>query len=477
MADKPLNIPIRVKGARKAKQELGGVDKTISKIGKSALIAGSAFLSARGLVTGLQKSIELSSKFNAVSKGFDNLAKSSGFSANTLDKLTKATDGTMNSIDLMTEANNAMLLGIVNSDDQMAQMFDTAQRLAEALGQDTAFGIQSIVTGLGRQSKLMLDNLGIMVDVEKANYDHAASLNISTSALTDNQKKQAFVNAAMASANELVSKLGSETTTAKKEMAALNATMDAVAIEIGKDLEPALINAARAMNNFIKSIGDESSGTNKAFGFFAKMLDRINPGLAKNVELTNEQTEAQRKQREEAEKIGVGEDLLTAEQALQLGIIHKDLEAETLQIRRDSGIILDAQEVTFKEINSAAESMKEFTAQTATSLLTSAVMGDNVSESLKRAVIQLGIMVAQAKIYNAIMNAGSLATGGGFFGSAVKFLFGASPTQALPSPNMGNVTINQNFGGMGVIDSNFAANSIIPAINKAVSTGQARITK
>ena len=67
MADKQLNIPIRVKGARKAKQELGGVDKTISKIGKSALIAGSAFLSARGLVTGLQKSIELSSKFNAVS--------------------------------------------------------------------------------------------------------------------------------------------------------------------------------------------------------------------------------------------------------------------------------------------------------------------------------------------------------------------------------------------------------------------------
>jgi len=28
---------------------------------------------------------------------------------------------------------------------------------------------------------------------------------------------------------------------------------------------------------------------------------------------------------------------------------------------------------------------------------------------------------------------------------------------------------------MGVIDHNFAANSIIPAINKAINTGQARI--
>ena len=457
MADKPLNIPIRVKGARKAKQELGGVDKTISKIGKSALIAGSAFLSARGLVTGLQKSIELSSKFNAVSKGFDNLAKSSGFSANTLDKLTKATDGTMNSIDLMTEANNAMLLGIVNSDDQMAQMFDTAQRLAEALGQDTAFGIQSIVTGLGRQSKLMLDNLGIMVDVEKANSDYAASLNISTSALTDNQKKQAFVNAAMASANELVSKLGSETTTAQKEMAKLNATMDAVAIEIGKDLEPALIIGARAMNKFV----EETKGVD-----WKGMMDGMLIAMAAG---TGPLSTAARKLIGEMAVIEAQQSTAGKSPMENLKKTQDDVFLTQEKIKSVSAEYFAIQ----KQIAEQSQRAAEFTAQTATSLLTSAVMGDNVSESLKRAVIQLGIMVAQAKIYNAIMNAGMF-SGGGIIGSAVKFLFGQSPTQASPSPN---VTINQNFGGMGVIDSNFAANSIIPAINKAVSTGQARITK
>ena len=442
MADKPLNIPIRVKGARKAKQELGGVDKTISKIGKSALIAGSAFLSARGLVTGLQKSIELSSKFNAVSKGFDNLAKSSGFSANTLDKLTKATDGTMNSI---------------NSDDQMAQMFDTAQRLAEALGQDTAFGIQSIVTGLGRQSKLMLDNLGIMVDVEKANSDYAASLNISTSALTDNQKKQAFVNAAMSSANELVSKLGSETTTAQKEMAKLNATMDAVAIEIGKDLEPALIIGARAMNKFV----EETKGID-----WKGMMDGMLVALAAG---TGPVSAAARKLIGEMAVIEAQQSTAGKSPMENLKKTQDDVFLTQEKIKSVSAEYFAIQ----KQIAEQSQRAAEFTAQTATSLLTSAVMGDNVSESLKRAVIQLGIMVAQAKIYNAIMNAGMF-SGGGIIGSAVKFLFGQSPTQASPSPN---VTINQNFGGMGVIDSNFAANSIIPAINKAVSTGQARITK
>ena len=87
-------------------------------------------------------------------------------------------------------------------------------------------------------------------------------------------------------------------------------------------------------------------------------------------------------------------------------------------------------------------------------------------------------MVAQAKLLDFFMNASKGFTPGGFLSGAVNFLFGASPTQTSPSAggaSASKITINQNFGGMGVIDHNFAANSIIPAINKAVSTGQARI--
>ena len=189
MADKKLNIKVRADGAKRAKKELKGVGGAVSSLGKAAATAGSVFFAARGLINGLKKAIELGSKFDGVSRGFNNLSKSAGLSVNALDKLTKATDGTVNSIDLMTQANNAMLLGIVDSDEQMAKMFDTAQRLAEALGQDAAFGIESLVTGMGRQSKLMLDNLGIIVDTEKAYKTYAKELNITTAELTDNQKK------------------------------------------------------------------------------------------------------------------------------------------------------------------------------------------------------------------------------------------------------------------------------------------------
>ena len=441
MADKNLNIKVRTQGAKRSKQELKGVSSSIKTLGKSATIAAAAFFGTRMLIQGLQKSVELGSKFNSVSRGFKNLAVNAGFSAQTLDKLTRATDGTMNSIDLMTEANNAMLLGIVDSEDQMAQMFDTAQRLAEALGKDTAFGIQSIVTGLGRQSKLMLDNLGIMVDVEKANEDYAKSLNKTTAELTDNERKQAFVNAAMTEANTLVNKLGSETTTAKKEMQKLNATMDAVAIEIGTDLEPALILGAKAMNEFVeKTKGVDWAGMME--GMLVAMAAGTGPVSALARKLIGELASIQ------AEQTAGGKGPKD---------IVKDVRTE------------------FEKLTDAHKEAAQWSAQTATNLMTSAFMGDNIEQALKRAVIQLAIMVAQAKAYAFFMNT---ATGGmtGIFGAAASFLFGKSPSQASPSAKGGgNITINQNFGGMGTIDHNFAANSIIPAINKAISTGQARI--
>ena len=113
-----------------------------------------------------------------VERGFINLTKAAGFSSQTFNNLQKATDGTITSVELMTQANNAMLLGIFDSEDQMANMFDVAQRLGQSLGLDTVQAVESLVTGLGRQSKLMLDNLGIMVDTNKSYKDYAEANNI-----------------------------------------------------------------------------------------------------------------------------------------------------------------------------------------------------------------------------------------------------------------------------------------------------------
>ena len=245
MADKNLRIKVTTQGAKKASRDLGNVDKGLKGLGKSALKAGAAFFAGRSIISGLRASIELSAKFEGIEKGFNNLAKSTGFTADAFKKFQDATDGTIGSVELMTQANNAMLLGITDSEDQMAEMFDIAQRLAQALGQDTRFGIESLVTGMGRQSKLMLDNLGIMIDVEKANEDYASALGVSASALTDQQKKQAFVNATMESARGLVGDLGDEQLTTNDAMNQAQASFGDLAIAIGTKLSPLVIAVAK----------------------------------------------------------------------------------------------------------------------------------------------------------------------------------------------------------------------------------------
>jgi len=114
-----------------------------------------------------------------------------------LQRLREATNGMVSSYDLMTQANISLTLGSAKNISQFADMAAVAQKLGRALGLDAAFALNSLNIGISRQSKLILDNLGIMVDIEQANVAYAISLNKSVKELTDQEKAQAFTNEAM----------------------------------------------------------------------------------------------------------------------------------------------------------------------------------------------------------------------------------------------------------------------------------------
>ena len=95
----------------------------------------------------------------------------------------------MTSVDLFQQANNAMILGVTRNSDEMAEMFDMAQRLGRALGRDTASSVESLITGIGRQSRLMLDNIGIIVKSDEAYKSYANQIGKSVSSLSDAEKK------------------------------------------------------------------------------------------------------------------------------------------------------------------------------------------------------------------------------------------------------------------------------------------------
>ena len=193
-----------------------------------------------------------SAKVEAMERGFNTLTGATENSTKSLEKLKEATNGTMSEFDLFQQANNAMILGVSQSSDEMAEMFDIAQRLGSALGRDTKTSVESLITGIGRQSRMMLDNIGIITKVDKANEEYARSLNKNVSQLTEAEKKQAFLNATMEAAREKVAMLGDEFITTQHQIDAFDAAMADLSTNVGKGLQGAFLPLMNAMTSLSK---------------------------------------------------------------------------------------------------------------------------------------------------------------------------------------------------------------------------------
>lgn len=139
--------------------------------------------------------------------------RASGDQQAALKQLRAATNGLVSDFELMRQFNQAIALGAADSVEQFAEMATTAQALGRALGIDTAFALESLNTGIARQSRLFLDNIGIIVSVEQANEAYAASLGKAVSELTQAEKREAFRTAAMEAARQKVQELGGVTIT------------------------------------------------------------------------------------------------------------------------------------------------------------------------------------------------------------------------------------------------------------------------
>lgn len=99
-------------------------------------------------------STDMAASIDGVSKAFKELDR-----PNLLDNLRKATKGTVNDMELMKAAVQAKDFRIPLQD--LGKYLQFAQLKAQQTGQSVEYMTQSIVTGLGRQSKMILDNLGI----------------------------------------------------------------------------------------------------------------------------------------------------------------------------------------------------------------------------------------------------------------------------------------------------------------------------
>jgi hypothetical protein len=214
------------------------------------------------------------SKFKEVQNAFNNLAAAQGQdAAEMLNNMKKLSGGTISELELMKKANNALLLGLPV--ERFGEMLKIARSAAKATGQTMEFQLNSLVVGLGRQSKLMLDNLGIIVSAEKANEKYANALKRSVSSLTDAERKQAFINEALRIGNENAKKSTSSNDTLADSWERFKANVENLAIAIGNQLIPAVAPAIKSFNEL----------TTAAKRFFESDKSRLESQSLKNLKL------------------------------------------------------------------------------------------------------------------------------------------------------------------------------------------------
>jgi hypothetical protein len=190
----------------------GSLDGFASKIKQFA-----AGYSVYATIVQAIESAKIGSALEKQASSFANLADAAGTSSKRmLENLKAASQGMVAESDLMSAAGKAMLMSIPA--DKISELMKIAAATSKMTGQSITEAFNDITMGVARQSRMILDNLGIIVDVDKANGDYARSLGKTADSLSDVEKRQAFMNAVLKSGADMISRLG----TSSKELTGVN---------------------------------------------------------------------------------------------------------------------------------------------------------------------------------------------------------------------------------------------------------------
>ena len=179
-------------------------------------------------------------EYAKVKQSAEATASQFGVSADTIvKKLSEASDGTISNAKLIESANKVMALNVTKDVGQMAKLLEVARVRARSMGISTTQAFEDIATGIGRNSPLILDNLGI---ITTGWAEEAKSAGVA-------YDSQFVLNKVLQDGSDILKKTGNLTLTASERFDKLGATFDNVKIKVGEKLLPVLEAAAIGLEN------------------------------------------------------------------------------------------------------------------------------------------------------------------------------------------------------------------------------------
>lgn len=248
--------------ASTAGKKLDNTDKSIKKVGSSSKTTSKEIkmfgTSWAGLATGVNQALDIMSKgkqmiasgwdlakqgakFAEAKESFDVYAQSVGKSSqDIISKLKVASGGTIGEMDLVITASKAMSLGVTKDADKMASLLQIARNKARLFGIETTQAFEDIVTGVGRGSPLILDNLGIRIPAGFAKM---------TESMTDAEKTAKLLELTLIEGNKQLKSMGGISNNAADNMRVFETSVSNLKIELGAVVVDALIPTVKMINN------------------------------------------------------------------------------------------------------------------------------------------------------------------------------------------------------------------------------------
>lgn len=283
MADQKVNIKVTAQGAKKAQNELKGVEGAISKMGKAVGIATGAYFGARGLISGLSTVVQLSAEQELAEKklstALGRTSQSLLAQASALQKVTTFGDEAIIS-------QQAFLASLNFSEERIKEIIPLALDLSSATG----MALDSAVRNVSKTFSGLQGELGELIPQ-----------------LKDLTQEELKAGGALEVISELMGGSAQENTEtlAGKLEQTKNAVSDA-GESLGELLAPTVIHTANA----VAFLSDKLvSG--------AKFIGNLIAGEETAIDTTNEFAGAQKKLAEETERANVAiKDQLTDQQLI-----------------------------------------------------------------------------------------------------------------------------------------------------------------
>lgn len=275
-------VQIIIQAVDKASKEIDGIKKSMGDLDKTATgseksISGIGS-SLKGMVGTLSMAAGAAAAFGMAAKqAFDlgqegasllrleeasgNLAASLGSNMDeVVSAVSRASLGMVSEMDIMQASSRAMMLGVSSDSAELANLMEIAASKARAMGISTTQAFNDIVTGIGRGSPLILDNLGIVVNATETNKKYAESIGKTADELTEAEKTQALLNSVLTEGNKQLEAVGGLTLDAAGNFEKFAANSKNAGDSLKKNFAPAVADVVGWLDQLFYGFNAATTG-------------------------------------------------------------------------------------------------------------------------------------------------------------------------------------------------------------------------